>query len=147
MLTGDAKAGATYFNGDGKCTTCHSTTGNLAGIGTRLEPIDIQQRFLFPSAGRGGAAAAVAPEPLRHPRLSCASRSRRQAVRLLSGALIQMDDFFVSLRQDDGTQRTIRRVAGMKVERQDPFAFHIALLDRLTDKNMHDIVAYLETLK
>ena len=58
-----------------------------------------------------------------------------------------MDDFFVSLRQDDGTPRTIRRVAGLKVEREDPFAFHIELLDRLTDKNMHDIVAYLETLK
>jgi hypothetical protein len=58
-----------------------------------------------------------------------------------------MDDFFVSLRQDDGTLRTFRRVQGMKVDRQDPLAFHVELLDRLTDKNMHDVVAYLETLK
>jgi hypothetical protein len=58
-----------------------------------------------------------------------------------------MDDFFVSLRTEDGTTRTIRRVPGMKIDRQDPFAYHIELLDRLTDKNMHDVVAYLETLK
>jgi hypothetical protein len=58
-----------------------------------------------------------------------------------------MDDFFVSLRTDDGTPRTFRRTPGMKVQRQDPYAFHIELLDRLTDKTMHDVVAYLETLK
>jgi hypothetical protein len=65
----------------------------------------------------------------------------------ISGVLVQVDDFFVSLRTDDGTPRTIRRTPGMKVDRQDPLAFHIELLDRLTDKTMHDVVAYLETLK
>ena len=30
VLTGDAKAGAAYFNGEGKCSTCHSPTGDLA---------------------------------------------------------------------------------------------------------------------
>jgi cytochrome c oxidase cbb3-type subunit 3 len=148
VLTGDAKAGAAFFNGEGKCTTCHSTTGNLAGIGSRLEPIDIQQRFLFPNTGRGGRGgrgrgAGAAPSPTSVVRVTVTPPGGQA----LSGALVQMDDFFVSLRQDDGTQHTVRRVAGMKVERLDPFAFHIELLDRLTDKNMHDIVAYLETLK
>lgn len=145
VLTGDAKAGAAYFNGEGKCATCHSPTGNLAGIGTRLEPIDIQQRFLFPSGGRGGrgrgrGAAAANPNVVR----VTVTPPGGQAV---SGVLVQMDDFFVSLRTEDGTPQTIRRVAGMKIDRQDPFAYHIELLDRLTDKNMHDVVAYLETLK
>ena len=35
----------------------------------------------------------------------------------------------------------------MKVERNDPYAAHVALLDRLTDKAMHDVVAYLGSLK
>jgi hypothetical protein len=145
VLTGDAKAGAAFFNGEGKCTSCHSPTGNLAGIGGRLQPIDIQQRFLFPSSGRGrgggGRGAVVANANAVRVTVTPPNGSP------VSGVLVQFDDFFVSLRQDDGTQRTYRRVAGMKVDRQDPLAFHVELLDRLTDKNMHDVVAYLETLK
>ncbi len=148
ILTGDPQAGAAFFKGEGKCTTCHSPTGNLAGIGTRLQPIDLQQRFLFPGSGRGGGGGGG--------RGRGGVVTNANAVRVtvtppngpaVSGVLVQMDDFFVSLREDDGTPRTIRRVAGTKVDRQDPLAFHVELLDRLTDKNMHDVVAYLETLK
>jgi cytochrome c oxidase cbb3-type subunit III len=144
VLTGDPKAGAAFFNGEGKCTTCHSATGNLAGIGGRFEPIDIQQRFLFPSTGRGGRGrgGATAPNPTA-VRVSVTPPGGQP----VSGVLVQMDDFFVSLRTDDGTLQTIRRVPGTKVDRQDPLAYHIELLDRLTDKNMHDVVAYLESLK
>jgi mono/diheme cytochrome c family protein len=145
VLTGDPKAGAAFFNGDGKCTTCHSATGNLAGIGSRLEPIDIQQRFLFPAiSGRGGRGrgGAATPNPTA-VRISVTPPGGQP----VSGVLVQMDDFFVSVRTDDGTFQTIRRVPGTKVDRQDPLAYHIELLDRLTDKNMHDVVAYLETLK
>ena len=144
ILTGDPKAGASYFNGDGKCTTCHSPTGNLAGIGTRLEPVDIQQRFLFPATGRGGRGrgAPAGPNP--------------NAVRVtvtpaggtpITGVLVQMDDFYVTLRNADGAIQTIRRGPTVKVEKTDPLAFHNQLLDKVTDKNMHDVVAYLETLK
>jgi cytochrome c oxidase cbb3-type subunit 3 len=61
--------------------------------------------------------------------------------------LVQMDDFYVTLRLADGTSQTVKRVPGMKVEKSDPFAFHVELLDQITDRNMHDVVAYLETLK
>lgn len=146
VLTGDPKAGAAFFNGEGRCTTCHSPAGNLAGIGTRLEPIDIQQRFLFPSAGRGGRGGrgrGAAPAAANAVRVTVTPPNGQS----VAGVLVQMDDFFVSLRTDDGAPRTLRRVAGMTIDRQDPFAYHIELLDRLTDKNMHDVVAYLETLK
>ena len=145
ILTGDPKAGASYFNGEGKCTTCHSpSTSNLAGIGTRLEPVDIQQRFLFPATGRGGRGrgAPGGPNP--------------NAVRVtvtpaggtpITGVLVQMDDFYVTLRDADGAIQTIRRGPTVKVEKTDPLAFHNQLLDKITDKNMHDVVAYLETLK
>jgi cytochrome c oxidase cbb3-type subunit III len=144
ILTGDPKAGAAYFNGDGKCTACHSPTGNLAGIGGRLEPVDIQQRFLFPATGRGGRGrgAPAGPNP--------------NAVRVtvtpaggapVTGVLVQMDDFYVTLRDADGALQTIRRGPTVKVEKTDPLAFHNELLDKITDKNMHDVVAYLETLK
>jgi mono/diheme cytochrome c family protein len=54
VLTGDSKAGAVYFNGEGKCSTCHSPTGDLAKIGSRMDPPTLQQRFSVPG-GRGGA--------------------------------------------------------------------------------------------
>ena len=58
LLTGDAKAGEAYFNGAGRCSTCHSATGDLAGIGSRFQPVQMQARFLYPRGGRGGATKA-----------------------------------------------------------------------------------------
>jgi mono/diheme cytochrome c family protein len=142
ILTGDAKAGAAFFNGEGKCNTCHSPTGNLAGIGARLEPVDIQQRFLFPATGRGGRGRGAGPSPT-----TVRVTVTPEGGSAVSGVLVQMDDFYVTLRNADGTLQTFKRTAGMKIEKSDPLAFHVALLDKITDKNMHDVVAYLETLK
>jgi hypothetical protein len=61
--------------------------------------------------------------------------------------LLLLDDFNVSLRDAAGGYRTFKRGPGVKVVKDDPLAAHHALLDRLSDKNMHDVVAYLETLK
>lgn len=143
VLTGDAAAGAAYFNGEGKCTACHQPTGNLAGIGARLQPIELQQRFLFPGAGRGGRGRG-APGPAANAVRVTVTPPGAAAI---TGTLVQLDDFYVSLRRQDGTVQTLKRVPGMVVEKNDPLAYHIALLDRLTDKAMHDVVAYLETLK
>ena len=65
----------------------------------------------------------------------------------VSGVLVQMDDFNVALRDESGTYRSFKRTPGLQVVKNDPLAFHQALLDRLTDKNMHDLVAYLEKVK
>jgi hypothetical protein len=58
-----------------------------------------------------------------------------------------MDDFDVSLRDSAGEYHAWKRTPDLKVEKNDPYAAHHALLDEYTDKNMHDVVAYLETLK
>jgi mono/diheme cytochrome c family protein len=145
ILTGDVKAGQAFFNGEGKCTTCHSSTGNLAGIGGRLEPVDIQQRFLFPATGRGGRGRGTGPAAPNPTAVRVTVTP--EAGTAVSGVLVQMDDFYVTLRNEDGTSQTFRRTAGTKVEKTDPLAFHVTLLEKLTDKNMHDVVAYLETLK
>jgi hypothetical protein len=138
VLVGDAKAGAEYFNGDGGCTQCHSPTGDLAGVGRRLEPVNLQQRFLFP------AAAARRPGP--NARVVTVTVTT-EAGETVSGPLERMDDFTVSLRDAAGNYRSVRRTPGTRVVKNDPFAAHIQLLSRITDKNIHDVVAYLETLK
>jgi mono/diheme cytochrome c family protein len=144
VLTGDPKAGQTFFNGEGKCATCHSATGDLAGIGGRYEPIDIQQRFLFPNTGRGGRGRGRAAGPGGQAVRVTVTPPDGQAV---SGVLVQMDDFYVTLRGVDGRPQTFRRTPDTRVEKNDPLAFHVELLDRLSDKQMHDVVAYLESLK
>jgi mono/diheme cytochrome c family protein len=138
VLTGDAKAGAAFFAGEGKCTACHSATGNLAGIAARYDPVTVQQRFLFPTGrGRGAApnaaAVTVTVTPASGP--------------VVSGVLVQLDDFDVTLRDANGTTRTFRRSPALKVVKTDPLQAHRLLLDTITDKQIHDLVAYLVTLK
>jgi len=137
VLVGDAKAGADYFQGEGGCTPCHSPSADLAGIGRRLEPINLQQRFLFPhTARRTGPGAKVVTVTVT-----------TELGQTLTGDLDRMDDFNVSFRDASGTYHSVRRTTGTRVVKTDPFAAHVALLARITDKNIHDVVAYLETLK
>jgi cytochrome c oxidase cbb3-type subunit 3 len=143
VLTGNRQAGEAWFNGDGGCRQCHSATGDLAGIGSRFDPPTLQQRFLFPRPpGRGqrGASATASGKPVT-------VRVTTPAGQTAEGVLVYMDDFNVSLRDASGQQRTWTRTPGLAVVRNDPYAAHIALLDKYTDANMHDIVAYLESLK
>ena len=65
----------------------------------------------------------------------------------LSGILVEESDFYVTLRDADGTVQTVRRGPGTKVTKTNPLQAHIDLLDRITDAQIHDVVAYLETLK
>jgi cytochrome c oxidase cbb3-type subunit III len=143
VLTGDPKAGEAYFNGEGKCNSCHSPTGDLAGIGKRFDPVNLQQRFLFPQpAGRGGrgggrgATGKVITITVTPP-----------SGQPITGVPVVLDDFYVSLRDESGQYYSWKRTPELKVVKNNPFQAHIDLLERITDKNMHDVVAYLETLK
>jgi hypothetical protein len=65
----------------------------------------------------------------------------------IEGRLLQIDHFLVTLMQPDDTVRTVRLDDRTKVEIHDPLAAHKALLPVLTDKDMHDVTAFLATLK
>ena len=141
VLIGDAKAGESYFNGEGKCTACHAPGGDLAAIGRRMDPVTIQQRFLFPN--NIGSRRRATPAPVTTVIVTDISGETVIA----RGPLIYMDDFNVSLRDADGSHRTIRRTPQLRVVKDDPYAAHIALLPRITDTAIHDVVAYLASLK
>jgi mono/diheme cytochrome c family protein len=139
ILVGDAQAGEAYFKGAGGCAACHNaTTHSLAGIRTRIQStVDLQQRMLFPFPGRGGRgsnpnAVTVTVTP--------------PSGRAMSGVLVEQSDFYVTFRQADGTIRVVPRT-GAKVVTTNPLEAHIDLLDRITDTQIHDLVAYLEKLK
>jgi cytochrome c oxidase cbb3-type subunit III len=142
VLTGDAKAGQAYFNGAGGCTKCHNVAGDLAAIGKKYDPVTLQQKFLFPRSfgfGRGGGGASP-PKPTMVTVTPAGGKPT-------TGVLTNLDDFNVALRDAQGEYFSWARNATLKVELNDPYAEHIALLDKYTDKDIHNVVRYLEGLK
>jgi cytochrome c oxidase cbb3-type subunit 3 len=142
-VVGDAAAGQKYFAA--KCATCHSPTGDLQGIATRVsDPRALQNLWVSGGLGRGGrgrgAGAARAPRVTATVTLPSGEK--------LEGDVLRHDDFIVTLRQADGTVRSVRRDGDTpKVEINDPLETHRTLLTAYTDKDMHDVTAYLVTLK
>jgi cytochrome c oxidase cbb3-type subunit 3 len=140
MLSGDPKAGEAYFNGAGGCNKCHSATGDLAGLATRYDPAALQQKFVFPQAGFGrGRGGANAPRPQVTVTLPSGQT--------IAGTLVRIDDFNVTLLDSSGQRHSFARVSGTKVDVTDPYAAHLALLDKYTNADIHNLTAYLETLK
>jgi cytochrome c oxidase cbb3-type subunit 3 len=145
ILVGDPQAGEAFFKGEGGCAACHTATSrSLAGIGARMQPVDIQQRMLFPfGGGRGrGRGAAAAPNPNA---ITVTVTPGSGAP--LSGVLVEESDFYVTLREKDGTLRVVRRAPGMTVVKDNPLQAHVDLLERITDKQIHNVVAYLARMK
>lgn len=139
VLTGDPKAGEAYFNGAGHCASCHSPSGDLAGIASKYDPPTLQQKFLFPRT-LSFAPGAAPPKPVTVTVTTPDGQS-------VTGVLDKIDDFDVSLRDSSGEYHSWKRTPDLKIQKHDPYAEHIEMLDQYTDKNVHDIVAYLETLK
>jgi len=134
VLTGDPEAGRTYFNGAGRCHTCHSPAGDFKDLRARTpDALTLQQRMLFPTLVRSTKQVEVTVTTPGAPPVS--------------GTLIRIDNFSVSLRDAAGDARTFSRVEGVAVDVRDPLAAHHELLDQYTDQNIHDVVAYLWILK
>lgn len=130
VLTGNADAGRAYFNGAGGCTKCHSVTGDLAGISRRFkDPVDLQQRMLFPRQTKPTQVKVTAA-----------------GAQTVTGQLVRIDDFSVSLRDSSGEYHEWTRGEDLRVELDDPLAAHHAMLEVYTDKDIHDLVRYLESL-
>jgi mono/diheme cytochrome c family protein len=146
IVVGDAKAGESYFRA--KCASCHSVTGDLKGIASRItDPRTLQQTWLMPvvygaRAGFGATASAATNVPPVTVTVSLADGSRAE------GRLDRIDDFIVTLTDSDGTERSFPRDGDSpKVEVHDPLAPHKDLLRVYTDKDIHDVTAYLVTVK
>ena len=144
VLTGDPKKGETYFNGAGKCNTCHQPTGDLKGIGGRYNPQQLQGRWLSPGAGRGGRGA-TGGAPSRSQKTVTVTLANGESV---SGPLDRVDDFGVSLHDSTGAYRSFTRNGDVpKVVINDPMQTHISMLRTYTDADIHNVTAYLVTLK
>lgn len=128
LQTGDAAAGKQYFEGTGKCGSCHSPTGDLAGIATRFQGLRLEQRFLYP---RGAKAKVAVTLPSGES---------------VSGELAYLDEFTVAMRDASGRYRSWA-VDAVKYSVDAPAEAHADLLAKYTDDDIHNLMAYLQTLR
>jgi cytochrome c oxidase cbb3-type subunit 3 len=129
LLTGSATAGKAYFNGAGGCVKCHSVTGDLAGIANKYSPINLQQQMVYPLDPTPRTATVATPDGQR-----------------FEGEVKRDDEFTIAIVAEDGWYRSWPRDQ-VKVEVNDPLAAHRALMEKYTDVDIHNLFAYLETLK
>jgi cytochrome c oxidase cbb3-type subunit III len=141
-LVGDAKAGEAYFNGPGKCSTCHSVSGDLAGIGTKYTDVRALQGAILSGESLGRGAASASSRPLKTVTVTLRNGQT------VEGRLDQIDDFLVSLTDADGNYHSYPRHGDYpKVVVKDPLQPHLDMLRSAKDDDIHNLTAYLVTLK
>lgn len=143
ILVGDSQAGEAFF--EDECADCHSVTGDLAGIGDRYaDPVDLQNTWVA-GRSRGPFGRPMADTSTRAPTIATVMLPSGEQV---SGELIRYDDFFLSLRTESGEYRSFARRGDVPaITIDDPLWRHYELLAELTDEDMHDVTAYLETIE
>jgi cytochrome c oxidase cbb3-type subunit 3 len=130
LQTGNADAGKQYFAT--ACIRCHSATGDLAGVASRLRGLPLLQRMLYPAPGRGGSPATVTVTPASGQKVS--------------GKLAYRDEFTIALTDPDGWYRSWPAHQVTFVV-DDPLQAHVDQLGKYTDTDMHNVLAYLQTLR
>jgi cytochrome c oxidase cbb3-type subunit 3 len=136
LQTGNAQAGQQYFNIAGGCAKCHSPTGDFAGLANRLQGLQLFQRMLYPGGrGRGGAPPATPVATVKLP-----------SGESVTGKLAYRDEFTIAITDAAGYYRSWP-MSKVKVTIVNPLEAHIAQLAKYTNDDMHNVLAYLQTLK
>jgi cytochrome c oxidase cbb3-type subunit III len=135
IVTGNASAGESYFNAH--CTSCHSVNGDLKGIGKKYEPLALQGRIVMPQ-DEGPAA-----KPVFTVTVKPASGES------VEGVVLLLNDFTVALRDQSGTYRSFKRVSESEpeVSLHNRLQGHYDMLKKWNDADIHNLTAYLVTLK
>jgi cytochrome c oxidase cbb3-type subunit 3 len=129
LLTGNAAEGKAFFNGAGGCKSCHSPTGDLAHVAKKYEPLELETQMLYPRSNVQRTVTVTPPSG-----------------QTIEGPLVHLDEFTVALRDSAGWYRSFP-LDKVKVSVHDSLAAHRMLLDKLTQSDIHNLFAYMETLK
>jgi cytochrome c oxidase cbb3-type subunit 3 len=145
VLVGDASAGQALFNS--RCHSCHSISEDLRAVATRApDPRELQNLWVSGGGGggRGGRGGRGGNAQARPAKVTVTTATGAS----VEGRLGRIDDFVVSVILDDGSRRTfIRSGNDPKVEVRDPADAHRALVPTLSDRDMHNVTAYLWTVR
>ncbi len=128
LQTGNAETGKQYFYGAGGCATCHSPTGDLAGIASRLQGLQLEQQMLYPKHAKSRVKVILA------------------SGEIVSGTLEYLDEFTVGLVDSAGVYHSWR-TRDVRFEVDAPVNAHVELFSKYTDDDVHNLMAYLQTLR
>jgi cytochrome c oxidase cbb3-type subunit 3 len=135
LQTGNAAAGKRYF--DAACVRCHSATGDLATVAARYQGLQLLQRMLYPGGPARGA------KPVRAPQTAIVTLPSGQ---IITGRLAYRDEFTIALVDGAGWHRSWP-TSEVKFTVDDLLQAHVDQLGKYTDEDMHDVLAYLQTLR
>jgi cytochrome c oxidase cbb3-type subunit 3 len=128
LQSGNVEAGKQYFNGAGGCSSCHSPTGDLAGVATRYQGLKLEERMLYPDKAPAEATVTL------------------PSGATITGKLAYRDEFTIGLRDDSGWYRSWP-LSEVKYSIKAPAEAHVELLGKYTDDDIHNLMAYLQTLR
>jgi len=128
LQTGNAALGEKYFNGAGTCAKCHSATGDLAGIAKRYEGLQLEMRMLYPRGAKS------------HVDVTLPSGTK------LAGTLVYQDEFVIGMKDENGTYHSWK-TKNVKFHVDSPVDAHVELFSKYTDADIHNLMAYLQTLR
>ena len=128
LQTGDVAAGKQYFEGPGGCTSCHSATGDLAKVARRWVGLRLEERLLYPQDAKDSVTVTLS------------------SGKTLTGELTYRDEFAIGMVDQDGWYHSWP-VTTIKYKVDEPVLAHADLLGKYTDDDIHNLMAYLQTLK
>jgi cytochrome c oxidase cbb3-type subunit 3 len=128
LQTGNAEAGKQYFEGAGGCATCHSPAGDLAGIASRYKGLELEEEMLYPRQAKSKVSVTLA------------------SGETTTGTLAYLDEFTVGLVDPTGVYRSWR-TSDVQYKVDAPVDAHAELLSKYTDADIHNLMAYLQTLR
>jgi cytochrome c oxidase cbb3-type subunit 3 len=128
LQTGHAEAGKRYFEGAGGCATCHSPTGDLAGIASRYKGLELEEQMLYPKHAKSRVTVRLA------------------SGQTITGTLDYLDEFTVGLIDPTGSYRSWR-TSDVQYKVDAPVTAHVDLLSKYKDADIHNLMAYLQTLR
>ena len=128
LQTGSVEAGRRYFAGAGGCASCHSPTGDLAGIASRFRGLELEEQMLYPKHAKSKVTVTLA------------------SGQTITGTLAYLDEFTVGLIDSTGAYRSWR-TSGVQHKVDAPVNAHVELFGKYTDDDIHNLMAYLQTLR
>lgn len=128
LQTGNAQAGKQYFDGAGGCSKCHSATGDLAGIAKRYQGLQLEERMLYPKGAKSTATVTL------------------PSGEKVEGTVEYQDEFTIGLRDSHGVYHSWP-TSSVKIAVQSPADAHVEQFPKYADDDIHNLMAYLQTLK
>jgi mono/diheme cytochrome c family protein len=128
LQTGNVEAGRQYFEGAGGCSKCHSSTGDLAGVALRYQGLQLEERMLYPRGTKDKITVTLA------------------SGQTLKGTVEYQDEFVIGMRDSAGVYHSWP-VTGVKFSIDSPVQAHVDQFPKYTDDDIHNLMAYIQTLK